>query len=624
MSIYCETCAIEVEAAYEINGTFCSVCGNVLESQIFDNSSTFMNIGSSTVAVGTVTSGAGDNLLRNLPGGVTNSREMTINRAQRRIEGLANRLDLPSYISEHALNVYKMALQFGLTKGRKGRHIAAACLYIACRAKKTPHMLMDFSEALEEDVFIIGHCYLKLTEKLNLPLPICEPFFYLRRFCAQLEFEEKYNTVVNTALHLVSAMKRDWMQTGRRPAGICAAAILISARIHGFKRTQEEVVRVARICGATLAKRLKEFDQTEAAQMTPTEFISQAEALELGQLDYRKLEQNPPPAFIRSEEQKKRKLALERMQKKYKEVDVNENFNETISSNQINTQPETSSSSITNNMTHTQSIDSSQHNTIANNDNSISRSSITHDTLREMQQITQTEEVRTLDDDFNFSSVNFSDVTTSSRVVINEETHTAISNLVEIYNEDEENNIQAVVNEEQDGEQEGEQEGGESTLTDISDAEINEYLVTDDAEIKLREEIWDSLNLQFLKEMEEKRKEKERIRAEKELEPRTIRKRKRAQEETPAPARSAAEAAAALLRAKFSRSHIPGIDLGELFTEEPIAEQENTVDEHGYGSIDIVHEESFTRDINNEYPLHDYEEERFDSPNNKRLRNSYY
>jgi hypothetical protein len=233
-----------------------------------------------------------------------------------------------------------------------------------------------------------------------------------------------------------------------------------------------------------------------------------------------------------------------------------------------------------------------------------------------MQQITQTEEVRTLDDDFNFSSVNFSDVTTSSRVVVNEETHTAISNLVEIYNEEEENNIQAVVNEEQ--------EGGESTLTDISDAEISQYLVTDDAEIKLREEIWDSLNLQFLKEMEEKRKEKERIRAEKELEPRTIRKRKRAQEETPAPARSAAEAAAALLRAKFSRSHIPGIDLGELFTEEPIAEQENIVDEHGYGSIDIVHEDSFTRDINNEYPLHDYEEERFDSPNNKRLRSSYY
>jgi hypothetical protein len=304
------------------------------------------------------------------------------------------------------------------------------------------------------------------------------------------------------------------------------------------------------------------------------------------------------------------------MQKKYKEVDVNENSNQTISSNQINTQPETSSSSITNNITHTKSIDSIQQNTIANNDNSISRSSITHDTLREMQQITQTEEVRTLDDDFNFSSVNFSDVTTSSRVVVNEETHTAISNLVEIYNEEEENNIQAVVNEEQ--------EGGESTLTDISDAEISQYLVTDDAEIKLREEIWDSLNLQFLKEMEEKRKEKERIRAEKELEPRTIRKRKRAQEETPAPARSAAEAAAALLRAKFSRSHIPGIDLGELFTEEPIAEQENIVDEHGYGSIDIVHEDSFTRDINNEYPLHDYEEERFDSPNNKRLRSSYY
>ena len=75
-----------------------------------------MSSGSGAVAVGTITSGTGDNLLRDLPGGVTNSREVTIGRAKRRIQGLAGRLNLPDYISEHALNVYKMALQYGLTK----------------------------------------------------------------------------------------------------------------------------------------------------------------------------------------------------------------------------------------------------------------------------------------------------------------------------------------------------------------------------------------------------------------------------------------------------------------------------------------------------------------------------
>ena len=39
--------------------------------------------------------------------------------------------------------------------------------------------------------------------------------------------------VANTALRLVASMKRDWIQTGRRPSGVCGAAIYIAAHIHG-------------------------------------------------------------------------------------------------------------------------------------------------------------------------------------------------------------------------------------------------------------------------------------------------------------------------------------------------------------------------------------------------------
>jgi transcription factor IIIB subunit 2 len=34
-------------------------------------------------------------------------------------------------------------------------------------------------------------------------------------------------------MKLVQSMKRDWMQTGRRPAGICGAALFIASHIHG-------------------------------------------------------------------------------------------------------------------------------------------------------------------------------------------------------------------------------------------------------------------------------------------------------------------------------------------------------------------------------------------------------
>jgi len=71
-----------------------------------------------------------------------------------------------------------------------------------------------------------------------------------------------------SALRLVQRMKRDWIQTGRRPSGICGAALLIAARVHGFRRTQREVVRVVRICDMTLRKRLNEFSDTSLGALT--------------------------------------------------------------------------------------------------------------------------------------------------------------------------------------------------------------------------------------------------------------------------------------------------------------------------------------------------------------------
>eukprot|EP00958_Prasinococcus_capsulatus_P007692 scaffold706_cov418-Prasinococcus_capsulatus_cf.AAC.60 len=39
------------------------------------------------------------------------------------------------------------------------------------------------------------------------------------RFADRLEFGKQMHGVANTALRLVASMKRDWMQTGRRPSG---------------------------------------------------------------------------------------------------------------------------------------------------------------------------------------------------------------------------------------------------------------------------------------------------------------------------------------------------------------------------------------------------------------------
>jgi transcription factor IIIB subunit 2 len=64
---------------------------------------------------------------------------------------------------------------------------------------------------------------LKLVRELNLRLPLVDPSIYIHRFAAMLEFGDKTSAVAADALRLVQRMSRDWIQTGRRPAGICGA-----------------------------------------------------------------------------------------------------------------------------------------------------------------------------------------------------------------------------------------------------------------------------------------------------------------------------------------------------------------------------------------------------------------
>ncbi|KAF3700744.1 Transcription factor IIIB 90 kDa subunit [Channa argus] len=88
-----------------------------------------------------------------------------------------------------------------------------------------------------------------------------------------LEFGEKNHEVSMTAMRLVQRMKRDWMHTGRRPSGLCGAALLVAARMHEFCRTVKEIVSVVKVCESTLKKRLTEFEDTPTSQLTIEEFM---------------------------------------------------------------------------------------------------------------------------------------------------------------------------------------------------------------------------------------------------------------------------------------------------------------------------------------------------------------
>lgn len=104
-------------------------------------------------------------------------------------------------------------------------------------------------------MFVLGATFLKLIRVLCIKLPLIDPSIYISRFAAALDFGEYTQRVAHDAVRLVQRMDRDWIRTGRRPAGICGACLLIAARINGFRRTTREVIYVAKVAEITINTR---------------------------------------------------------------------------------------------------------------------------------------------------------------------------------------------------------------------------------------------------------------------------------------------------------------------------------------------------------------------------------
>ncbi|XP_076441764.1 transcription factor IIIB 90 kDa subunit-like [Babylonia areolata] len=255
----------------------CTNCGSILEDQLIVSEIQFQeNLAGRASVMGQFVSvdgnksySIGGSFIRGIG---RDSHTVTLQNAKRKIQEVADQLRISNYCQDVAFNYFKMVLKKNLTRGRKSTHVVASCLYIVCRKEGLPHMLLDFSDVLQVNVYTLGKTYLHISKELCLQIPVIDPCLYIDRFANKLQFGDKTGDVCATALRLVQRMTRDWMHTGRRPSGLCGAALLVSSRMHDFNRTVKEVIKVVKVCESTIRKRLYEFEDTPSSQLTIEEF----------------------------------------------------------------------------------------------------------------------------------------------------------------------------------------------------------------------------------------------------------------------------------------------------------------------------------------------------------------
>ncbi len=220
--------------------------------------------------------------------------QTTLANGRRKITHVANMLKLTNHYVESAFRLFNLAVEHNFVQGRKTIHIVAACVYIVCRQERSPVMLIDLSDVLRVNVFDLGRSFIKLYHLLNLnrALPIIDPALFIQRYAGRLELGERTHAVCALSIKIIAQMNRDWIQMGRRPAGICAVALQVACNTHGVNRSREDIRRTLRVSEATVMQRMREFEQTPAALMTIQQFSTAPTGVDISR------EGLDPPSFI--------------------------------------------------------------------------------------------------------------------------------------------------------------------------------------------------------------------------------------------------------------------------------------------------------------------------------------
>ncbi|EFJ16257.1 hypothetical protein SELMODRAFT_421928 [Selaginella moellendorffii] len=282
--VWCSYCGKDQIAEHNDGFICCTGCGRVLDDNVFSSEPTFAKSASGqSQFVGNIVKQSQygtyarivDDGTGTVSGYQSNSHQRTLDKGRQEIRNIASSLSVGGGddIVGSAHRIYVLAVEKNFTKGRRTSQVAAACLYIVCR-------------------YLLGAVFLQLCTLLRLdqhPMvqkPV-DPSLFIHRFTDRLLHRIAPGTssknqfaIANTALRIVASMKQDWIQTGRRPSGICGAALLLSTRIHGLECSTADVESVVYVCKATITKRLVEFSNTEAGSLTPEEFEAKAKQRE--------------------------------------------------------------------------------------------------------------------------------------------------------------------------------------------------------------------------------------------------------------------------------------------------------------------------------------------------------
>ena len=186
---------------------------------------------------------------------ISNSRERNLAVALAELARLGSQMSLPQSMVEAGADIYRMANERRLCRGRSIDAVVASSIYIACRLENMPRTLDEVAKQSRTGRKEIGRTARMMQRELKLRVKVSNPIDYNARFCSMLQLPPD---VESKSQEMLEELIENEHTNGRGPVGLCAAAIYIASRLMGYPRTQREVSETAGITEVTVRHRYKE------------------------------------------------------------------------------------------------------------------------------------------------------------------------------------------------------------------------------------------------------------------------------------------------------------------------------------------------------------------------------
>ena len=193
----------------------------------------------------------------------------SVSNAFQEISKMADRLNLPQIIVDHANVLRKQARVDKSVTGWSNDGIGAACLYMACRLEQIPRTLNEISAVSNTSRKIINRIFKRIKKTQQLEgVGFITPDDYISGFCSKLQLS---NAIQKASKHIAQRATELKLCVDRSPISIAVAAIFMASQASEDKMLAKDIRDMTSIPISTIYLTYS-LMYPEAASLFPEDF----------------------------------------------------------------------------------------------------------------------------------------------------------------------------------------------------------------------------------------------------------------------------------------------------------------------------------------------------------------